>query len=377
MRGNAVGGNGHTEAASPATALRSSTSRSHWHAPEGHQRAVMAVERNYPRIEHLTGVCRAEATNPVLVANSGAIGPEDTRDRTSRLTSGDTSEAACIQQMSERTDVFRALLEPLAPGRLLDLATGHGSFALTALDMGWEVTAVDARDDRLPSSDDVDWIQADVRDFDVSGYDAIAVLGLLYHLELSDQRELLKRCAPTLTIIDTHVSLRPKAAVGAYLGHYFDEYPGPRSSWGNAESFWLTEDSLYRLLLDCGFGAILKVLPYQTRPDRTFFVAAAEYNPDVARLTACFNASSKYRLEPQLAVGSQKGAATVDLADALVSMRDRLDREVARLRQQRDNLNDRLDAIESRRSVRAALRLASFARPVYELLRIGRRDSRQ
>ena len=100
------------------------------------------------------------------------------------------------------------------------------------------------------------WIEGDVRTFDVSGYDCIALLGLLYHLGLADQRGLLRRCAGTPTILDTHHSLRPVVNVDGYDGRLYRE-PGASleelaqtatASWGNPESFWPTRESLSQAL---------------------------------------------------------------------------------------------------------------------------------
>ena len=44
-----------------------------------------------------------------------------------------------------RLEIFQRILEPLTPGRLLDLGAAHRKFSLIARDLGWKVTAVDAR----------------------------------------------------------------------------------------------------------------------------------------------------------------------------------------------------------------------------------------
>ncbi len=142
----------------------------------------------------------------------------------------------------------------MPPGRLLDLGAGHGKFSLIAHELGWEVTAVDARTGRMPMVDGIRWIQADVRTFDVSGYDCIALLGLLYHLGLPDVLDLLKRCSGTPTILDTHHALRPIVTVDGWEGRMYREpgataeelEPVQTASWGNTESFWPTRAALIR-----------------------------------------------------------------------------------------------------------------------------------
>lgn len=180
-------------------------------------------------------------------------------------------------KLSEREQIFGRHLSTLRPGRLLDIATGHGAFAMLAHKLGWNVTAMDVRDTRFPDYPDVKWVTGDVRDFDVSGYDCISNLGLLYHLELDAIIGLLKRCAPTPMILDTHVSLRPDRNDSNYEGHLYREVENPdqlsstpTASWGNLMSYWLTEKSLLRMLHDVGYHNIYRLTPYYQR-DRTFF----------------------------------------------------------------------------------------------------------
>ncbi len=180
----------------------------------------------------------------------------------------------------QRVDVFRRLLALFPAGHLVDLACGTGIFSIAAHEMGWDVTAVDARTERMPMTPGIAWVQQDVREVDVTGYDVIALLGLLYHLELPDQIALLQRCSATVTILDTHHSVRPTHVEGGYAGHTFRELPPdredqlaatPTAAWGNLTSFWATQPDLVRLLQDCGFETVLALVP-PNLPDRTFYV---------------------------------------------------------------------------------------------------------
>jgi hypothetical protein len=179
-----------------------------------------------------------------------------------------------------RLAIFRDILRPMRPGRLLDLGTGHGAFALIAQELGWQVTAVDARTERLPMTPGIEWVQSDVRTYDPSGFDCIALLGLLYHLEFDDVRDLLARCATTPTVLDTHTALKVNDTHGGYEGRRFEEisdYSPERlaqtstASWGNKTSWWPTRTALIRLLRDVGYQTIL-VLDPPTREDRTFYL---------------------------------------------------------------------------------------------------------
>jgi hypothetical protein len=171
-----------------------------------------------------------------------------------------------------RLAIFRALLQPLPPGRLLDLATGHGSFAVAAHELGWQVTAVDVRTTRFPNVHGIEWVQADVRHypFDAAAFQAITVLGILYHLKLPDQLALLRRCVGTPTIVDTHVSTTGTDEQAGYRGHYEDENVGGSdewrrqsvtSAWDNRWSWWGTIESTERLLHAAGFHYTFRLSP--------------------------------------------------------------------------------------------------------------------
>jgi hypothetical protein len=170
-----------------------------------------------------------------------------------------------------RLEIFKHLIDPLTPGSLVDLGTGHGAFAVLAHDAGWNVTAVDARPDRWPETVGIQWIQKDVREFDPSGFDVVCMLGLLYHLEVEDQVLLLQRAAGTTLIIDTHVAEFPVVDVAGYQGQYFIELTDkPTASWNNERSFWPTEASFLRMLKDAGYSNVMKLDP-PYYPFRTFY----------------------------------------------------------------------------------------------------------
>ncbi len=188
-----------------------------------------------------------------------------------------------------RRQIFRSLVSPLKPGKMLDMGTGPGTFALAAAELGWEVTAVDARTVRMPDPEtekdpdraklirSVRWVEADVREFPIrSGdYDLICVLGILHHLRVNEHVELLKRCSDTLTLLDARIAPEITVTEGPYEGRYHHE-PGetreerdqvPTASWGNEASFHHTEESLLRLARDCGY---MKVMPMRPPHDLNY-----------------------------------------------------------------------------------------------------------
>lgn len=180
-----------------------------------------------------------------------------------------------------RFRLFDTLLERFVPGRLIDLGTGHGKFAVRAANAGWTVTATDARTDRFPDHPTVTWRQEDVRDTDLSGYDLILNLGLFYHLTVDDQLSLLDRSAGTPMILDTHVGLASERGFGlsettrqrGYRGRLYSEenlQHVPTASWGNGHSFWPTRRALVRMLTERGW-LVLTAEPFY-HPSRTFFL---------------------------------------------------------------------------------------------------------
>ena len=179
----------------------------------------------------------------------------------------------------DRIRIFGHLLALFPPGRLVDLGAGHGKFSRVAAEAGWEVTAVDARTERNAATPGVIWVEADVRDVDLDGYDMVACLGLFYHLTAEDQLDLLARCQGAPLIIDTHLAnglsthpLGGEVELQGYTGRVYHEGTGLLSSWGNQQSFWPTPDSFHKMLGQAGYNLVLAVEPWYL-PDRTFFLA--------------------------------------------------------------------------------------------------------
>lgn len=174
---------------------------------------------------------------------------------------------------------------------LLDLGAGPCIFARYARDYGYAVTAVDARSERSPDQEtlgSIRFVEADIRNFEVAGFDVILALGILYHLDLDDQIALLRRCAAaSVLVVDTqmyHPDLPPAKPAhwwnkfvreGDYEGVLYPENETAMASVGNLVSFWHTEPSLLRLLEDCGFGDITLVDPiYRSQYGARRFIVA-------------------------------------------------------------------------------------------------------
>ncbi len=190
--------------------------------------------------------------------------------------------------------IFEAILAPLAPGKLLDLGAGKGNFSMSAASFGWEVTAVDVRTVRWPEIDpqaapemaalleSITFVQSDIREFAIgrNEYDLICILGLLHHLEVPDQVALIRKCTGTPLLIDTRIASAEVDAAGDYRGMLIKEHGETReerdevatASWGNETSFRHTEESLTRLLRDCGYPIVFQARPPHRR-EYTFYFA--------------------------------------------------------------------------------------------------------
>lgn len=94
------------------------------------------------------------------------------------------------------------------PGRALDLGAGEGRTSVWLAERGWDVTAVDFSDvalergrrraEAIGASGAVEWVCADLVDFDPAGGRYDLVLLLFIHLPAPQRRRLLRAAAATL-----------------------------------------------------------------------------------------------------------------------------------------------------------------------------------
>lgn len=194
------------------------------------------------------------------------------------LQTGDTHRRTILDHILRHITVER-------DRKLVDLGAGHCIFSCAAAAHGYRVTAVDARQDRKPAvlPPNVSFKLQDVRTFDLAGFDVILILGLLYHLTLDDQIDLLTRCPKgSRVIIDTQVHIRDLVAQdvwdqmkldadaierqSGYEGILYPEQTNLQASVGNAHSWWHTEPSILRLFKETGFSRCVMIgLPYVSK----------------------------------------------------------------------------------------------------------------
>lgn len=196
-------------------------------------------------------------------------------------------------------------LKPWNQLRILDLGSLEGFYSLEFASHGAEVVAVEGRESNNAHArftaealgfQNVKFITDDVRNLSPEKYghfDVVFCSGILYHLAGADACRFLasiKQVCLRLTIIDTHVGLKPDHTIRwaghsysgfAYREHAPEDTPEMRASrrWAsldNETSFWFTRPSLLNLLRDVGFTSALEILnpnSFSDYSDRLTFAA--------------------------------------------------------------------------------------------------------
>lgn len=184
----------------------------------------------------------------------------------------------------------------LAGVRVADLGCLEGGFSLALARRGARVTGVEVRADNVDKCELVReqaglpglrFVHCDVRQFErwrFGGFDVVLALGILYHLDDPvPWMHQLASLTDRVLLVDTHFAPEDDAALAeldprlrgvgaleerafggfAYRGrrvHEFDDADqGEATLWAsysNAESFWLTKESLLAGLTACGFPAV-------------------------------------------------------------------------------------------------------------------------
>jgi SAM-dependent methyltransferase len=101
------------------------------------------------------------------------------------------------------SDLLETELGGLAPGRALDLGCGAGRASIWLAERGWGVTGVDfseaALDLARASGADVDWVTADLNEYEPEPGAFDLALVLYVHLPAAERQGLLDRAAAALT----------------------------------------------------------------------------------------------------------------------------------------------------------------------------------
>ncbi len=187
----------------------------------------------------------------------------------------------CKSEGQLRQHIFRRLLnsEINVSGKwVADLGAGPCTFARIANEFGAEVFAVDSREERVPGDIEklgIHFVYEDAREFNLEAFDIVLIFGLLYHFEIEEQIELLRRCQGKEVLVDTQVCnpnlmvrfppdgwQYPLVQLNGYEGIVYPEKDNPMASVVNRTSFWHTEPSYLRLFTDCGFNDITAYRPF-------------------------------------------------------------------------------------------------------------------
>ena len=183
--------------------------------------------------------------------------------------------------------------------RIADLGCLEGGFAAALALDGAAVVGIDARSANLEKADvlrrhfdlqSLSFELADVKEFTVDRFghfDVVLALGIAYHLDRpAAWLRQIGHATRSVLVVDSHVApadderlalmrsdireLSPleMELIGgsAYVGRWFAEFDEHITdlareeqlwaAWSNHRSFWLTEESLLRALMDAGFDIV-------------------------------------------------------------------------------------------------------------------------
>jgi predicted RNA methylase len=186
-----------------------------------------------------------------------------------------------IQNISDFTK------KPFSELRILDLACLEGMFGIETAMHGAKVTLLDGRDQNITKSTfvkdvlelkNVDVVKDDVRNISPEKYgvfDVILCFGIFYHLDKNDLYDFVQRMYDTTTdivMIDTHITSSKNESFVAgghtfygegYREHHIKATEEEKQSdlWKSLDndfSFYLTKESLVRMLTAVGFTSVVE-----------------------------------------------------------------------------------------------------------------------
>jgi len=116
-------------------------------------------------------------------------------------------EDKALHVRGEPSTVVAGALAEMEPGTALDLGCGAGRHAVWLAERGWQVTAVDfsvealrqGRERAADSGVDVNWVRADLIDYEPPADAFELVLVAFVHLPRAERRTLLARSAAAVT----------------------------------------------------------------------------------------------------------------------------------------------------------------------------------
>jgi SAM-dependent methyltransferase len=169
------------------------------------------------------------------------------------------------------------------PARVADLGCLEGGYSVMLARAGYEVVGIEGQPDNFATCEwvadrvglaNLSFVEDDVRSLrDHGRFDAVLCAGLLYHLDhpvefLSTLGDVTGR----LLIVSANHATLEGSELEVYapllaaeltehegrLGRWFGEQPGPWSSLGNSQSFWLERRELLRALVESGFPTVFE-----------------------------------------------------------------------------------------------------------------------
>lgn len=104
------------------------------------------------------------------------------------------------------------------PCRVCDVAAGNCAIPLQLETLGHSVTAFDITDCRVSDKARRMFIQKSALQIDYSQFDLIVCAGLLYHLPLAQQVQIVAAWGSRPVILDTHVTTKAARSQGRFRG---------------------------------------------------------------------------------------------------------------------------------------------------------------
>lgn len=120
----------------------------------------------------------------------------------------------------KRINQIRKIARAWIPGKIVDLGTGTGELSVRLSADGATMTCVDSTDRRVLAQARDMFVQEDAVGFDLSPFDLVIMAGLFYHLDLSQQQQIVSQCRGKYCVLDTHFSRSPAAMQGSWSGQF-------------------------------------------------------------------------------------------------------------------------------------------------------------
>lgn len=119
-----------------------------------------------------------------------------------------------------RVSQIRQLVRAFLPCKVAEIGAGSGYIGVLLTRDGASVTSVDITDHRVLEEARPNWITMDAVAFSLDCFDIVVCAGLLYHLNIEQQKTLAARFIGKTVILDTHFSRTEDSQCGRFTGQF-------------------------------------------------------------------------------------------------------------------------------------------------------------